>query len=134
MAIGFEDLNGTVRIPDKGLTVQNTPKVRVASFGDGYEQRISFGINSLAQNLNVSFNNRAKAEIDAIVSFFEEKQGVKSFELTIPYAGDGVPATDDPTERTIRVICQNWSQTFAYDDFYNLTAQFKRVYETDAQQ
>ena len=134
MAIGFEDLGGTVRVPDKGLSLSNTPKVRLSSFGDGYEQRISFGINNLAQVFSVSFNNRTKAEIDSIVTFFEAQQGVRSFEFTIPYAGDGVPATEDDSERVIRVVCETWTQSFQYDDFYSLTAQFRRVYETDAQQ
>ena len=80
MAIGFEDLNGTVRVPDKGMTLATTPKVRLANFGDGYTQRISYGINSLAQQFSVSFNDRTKAEIDAIVSFLNEKEGVESFD------------------------------------------------------
>ena len=65
MAIGFTDLNGTQRIPDKGLTVNSSPDVHISKFGNGYEQRIENGINSLAQNFTVTFNDRTKAEIDA---------------------------------------------------------------------
>ena len=74
MAIGFTDLNGTQRIPDKGLTVNNQPNVLIAKFGDGYEQRVENGINSLNQTLNVNFQDREKAEADAITSFFEPGQ------------------------------------------------------------
>lgn len=134
MAIGFEDLNGTVRVPDKGLSVQNNPKVRIANFGDGYSQRISYGLNNLKQSFTVNFNDRTKAEINAIVSFFEDKQGVESFEFTIPYSGDGVGDNETISERVIRVLCVNWNQTYTYDEFYSLSATFERVYETDAQQ
>jgi phage-related protein len=30
---------------------------------------------------------------------------------------------------TIKVVCKEWSQVWAYDDFYTLTAKFERVYE-----
>ncbi len=133
MAIGFQDLNGTFRVFDKGLNVQNSPNVRIAQFGDGYQQRISYGLNSNRQTLSASFTDRSKEEIDAIVTFFEAKQGVQSFEVTLPYSGDGVPSTVDPTERTMRVICSSWNQVYTYDNFYSLTAQLTRVYETDAQ-
>ena len=133
MAIGFEDLNGTVRVPDKGMTLATTPKVRLANFGDGYTQRISYGINSLAQQFSVSFNDRTKAEIDAIVSFLNEKEGVESFDFTFPFKGDGVSSNEDETELTIRVYCSTWQQSFSYDDFYSLSATFIRVYESNGQ-
>ncbi len=129
MAIGFVDLNGTQRIPDKGLTVNNQPNVLVAKFGDGYEQRVENGINSLNQALNVNFQDREKAEADAITSFFESKAGVESFELTIPYGGDGTPGTESTTERIIKVVCGSWSTVYSYDDFYTVNASFRRVYE-----
>ena len=133
MAVGFEDLNGTVRVPDKGMTLATTPKVRIANFGDGYSQRTSFGINSLAQSFNVTFNDRTKAEIDAIVSFLNEKEGVESFDFTFPFKGDGVVSNEDETELTIRVYCSTWQQSFSYDDFYSLSATFIRVYESNGQ-
>jgi len=133
MAIGFQDLNGTFRLFDKGVSVENSPNVRVSQFGDGYQQRLSYGLNSNRQTLSASFTDRSKEEIDAIVTFFESLQGVRSFEVTLPYGGDGVPATIDPTEKTLRVICSQWNQIYTYDNFYSLTAQFKRVYETNAQ-
>ena len=38
--------------------------------------------------------------------------------------------TDDSNgDETIKVICRQWNQTWAYDDFYSLSATFERVYE-----
>ncbi len=68
---------------DKGFTRQNTPRIHAVSFGDGYEQRIANGINTLDQTMNVSFSTRPKAEIDDLVAFFESLGGVTKFEMTI---------------------------------------------------
>ena len=129
MAIGFEDLSGTQRVPDKGMTLNSQPTVHIAKFGNGYEQRIETGINSLTQDLNVNFQDREKAEADAITSFFESKAGVDSFLFTIPYGGDGTVGTETTTEKEIKVVCTTWSTVYSYDNFYTVNATFKRVYE-----
>ena len=105
---------------DKGFTRQNTPRIHALSFGDGYEQRIADGINTLDQTMNVSFSTRPKAEIDDLVAFFEGLGGVTKFEMTID---------DSNGDETIKVTCKSWSQTWAYDNFYNLSATFQRCYE-----
>ena len=123
MAIGFTDLNSVQRVPDKSLSIPYKPKVLKIQFGDGYEQRIAEGINNIAQEIAVTFTNRPKAEIDDIVAFFVNKAGVTAFNFTYPDTnGSG-------SETTIKVVCDDWSQTYAYDDFYNCSAKFRRVYE-----
>ena len=62
MALGFTDLTSTVRRPDKMMTSSSTPNVLSANFGDGYEQRLAAGINNLAQEYSVQFQNRTKEE------------------------------------------------------------------------
>ena len=109
--------------PDKGFTRSNTPKTHTMSFGDGYEQRIADGINALQQELNVSFSNRPKAEIDDLVAFFESLGGVTKFRFDIEDSNAG------SSTETIKCVCDTWQQTWAYDDFYNLQAKFRRVYE-----
>ena len=105
---------------DKGFTRQNTPRIHAVTFGDGYEQRIANGINTLDQTMNVSFSTRPKAEIDDIVAFFESLGGVSKFRMTID---------DSNGAETIKVVCKTWNQTWAFDNFYSLTATFERVYE-----
>ena len=73
MAIGFT-VGVIVRTPDKMLSRSTQPKVRVASFGDGYEQRLPDGINTLKETFSVSFNTRTKVEIDDIVTFFDNNK------------------------------------------------------------
>ena len=105
---------------DKGFTRQSTPKIHMADFGDGYTQRIADGINNLQQTMQVSFSTRPKAEIDDLVAFFESLGGVNKFEMTID---------DTNGAETIKVLCQQWSQTWAFDNFYSLSATFIRCYE-----
>ena len=105
---------------DKGFQRGSAPKVHTLTFGDGYEQRIADGINNLAQQMNVTFNTRPKAEIDDLVAFFESLGGVSKFRMTID---------DTNGAETIKVVCRQWNQTWNYDDFYSLSATFDRVYE-----
>ena len=122
MAIGFTDLTSTVRKPDKSMTRSTKPKVLFAQFGDGYEQRLADGINTLEETFQVSFNTRTKEEIDDIVAFFENKAGVTAFIYTIP-------DSNNSGETAIKVVCSTWNKTWAYGDYYSATATFKRVYE-----
>ena len=124
MAIGFNvgGSLGTVA-PDKGFTRSNEPKVYTAEFGDGYEQRLAAGINNIKQSFSVSFANRPKDEIDDIVAFFESKKGATAFDYVFSDTNSG------SNEESVKVVCSDWSQTWDYDDFYSLTATFRRVYE-----
>jgi len=125
MAIGFNvgGSLGTV-VPDKGLSLSNTPKVHLATFGDGYEHRIADGINNLPQTFSLTFTTRPKAEIDDIVDFFESKGAVTAFDYTVSDSNSG------GNERTVKVVCATWNQTWDFDNFYSLTATFRRVYES----
>ncbi len=111
---------------DKGFARSNTPKVHTITFGDGFEQRIADGINNLPQTMSVTFNTRPKAEIDALVDFFEDLNGVTKFQMTIDKDSAG---SNTSTTETIKVVCKSWDQTWDYDNFYSLSATFERVYE-----
>ena len=109
--------------PDKQLSRKNTPRVHLAQFGDGYEQRLQDGINSLKQEISVSFQTRPKAEIDDLVAFFESLNGVTKFRFDLADSNAG------SSTETIKVVCPNWTQRWEYDDYYTLEAKFERVYE-----
>ena len=123
MAIGFQDLGSVQRTPDKNFTKKVEPTVLRIQFGDGYEQRIAEGINSLKEIFNVAFTNRPKAEIDDIIAFFDNKKGTTAFNYTIPDTNAG------GNERTVKVVCEDYTQTYVYDDFYSCNATLRRVYE-----
>ena len=109
--------------PDKSLTRETKARTFTVQFGDGYEQRLVNGINNLFQEIDVSFKTRPKAEIDDLVSFFESLQGVSKFRFDLADSNAG------SNTETIKVVCQEWTQKWEYDDFYTLDATFRRVYE-----
>lgn len=109
--------------PDKALKRTFKPRVLKISFGDGYEQRATNGINNQNETYDVTFKNRNKVEIDAIVATLTAKKGVTKFNFTLP---DENAAGD---ELTIKVVCDDFTQTYDYNNFYSCSAKFRRVYE-----
>jgi len=94
MAIGFIVTNITDKVlPDKTLAMSSKPNVLVAKFGDGYQQRIASGLNSIAESFSVAFQNRPKVEADDIEAFFSAKKGVTSFAFTYPDTNSTSAAT-----------------------------------------
>ena len=115
---------------DRGIQRQSTPRVLVARFGDGYEQRIADGINSVDEVFSVTFNNRSAAEVDDITGYFASLKGATSFTYTIPDSTQtSNVAPDTAGERRLKVVCQSYSQSYHHDGFYSVSATFKRVYE-----
>ena len=126
MAIGF-NAGGSLGmvVPDKTMSRRSAPKTLKASFGDGYEQRIGSGINSIKEEYGVSFRNRLKEDIDDIVVFLDGKAGVEKFAFTIPDSNN----TTTTGEKTVQVVCEEYTTAYEHDNFYSLSATFRRVYE-----
>jgi phage-related protein len=104
--------------PDFGAKAAYKPRVRVASFGDGYEQRQAEGINARSDLWDLQFQNRTDSETSSILSFLEARAGVEAFDWT------------PPTELTaIRVVCREWTKSLDRNNLNTVTAQFTRVYE-----
>ena len=79
MTIGIKQNNGNlIATPDKSMTKSIAPRVLTAKFGDGYEQRIKDGINSLQETYSLSFKTRTKEDIDDIVFFLDAQKNVKN--------------------------------------------------------
>jgi len=119
----------TIR-PDKSLKRSSTPKVHLATFGDGYEQRLADGINNIKEEFSVSFQTRPKADIDDIVGYLDSLKGVTAFNFTIPDSNQlSNTSPDTAGERIIKVVCDSFDITYDYGDFYSASAKFRRVYE-----
>ena len=78
---------------DKSLTQTTTPRIFSQIFGDGYEQRLSRGINPLDQSYAVSFTNRTRAEAINLINFFEDKNAVTKFIFAPPELGSKTATT-----------------------------------------
>jgi len=104
--------------PDFGAKVAIKPRVRVAAFGDGYEQRQAFGINARGDTWDLQFQRRTNTEAQAIMDFLDARNAVEAFDWT------------PPNEATaIRVVCREWSKTLERYNLNTVSAQFVRVYE-----
>lgn len=102
---------------DFNYQIERAPRVAVAKFGDGYEQRVADGINADLRRFRVTFNTRTTAEADAIDSFLTARAGVESFDWT------------PPTGAACKVVCREWSRAGIAAGIWNMSAIFDEVAE-----
>jgi phage-related protein len=104
-------------IPDFGAAKKIAPRVNAISFGDGYEQRATFGINNNPQSWDLSFANRSDADAQAIDDFLTARAGVESFDWT-PY-----------NQSAGKYICKEWSKSIDKYNGNTIQATFMQVFE-----
>lgn len=100
---------------DRNIQRQTKVRVRTATFGDGYEQRVRNGINPKEEIFNISFNGRSSDEIEVIAAFLDNKTGA-NFDIVIN--GD-----------TIKVAAEEYSIGYEQSSINSLSTQLRRVYE-----
>lgn len=106
---------------DKGASEKPKPRVLKAQFGDGYELRAVHGINNTPRTFSLSFNNRTNDDIDKLYNFFISLASVTTCNLTIP--------DSTGSEETLKVVIEEFTKTYNYDEFYSLTCQAREVFE-----
>ena len=104
-------------IASTGASLTIRPVVRRVTFGDGYEQRVTFGLNPDPKEWTLSFANRTDAERENIVSFLEARGGVESFDWTPPRGSAG------------KYICEEWQVTLSNCNNNQVQATFREVFE-----
>ena len=104
---------------DFGATKTSSPIVRSAKFGDGYEQRIKFGINQDSKEWRLRFVNITEANSDTIETFLEAR------------AADGVAFDWSPPDdtSTYKWVCANWSKSLPSAGLATIDATFRQVFE-----
>ena len=103
--------------PDYGFSKEVKPNVKAVSFGDGYEQRRSEGINSIASTWSLSFV-RPKVIIAAIEAYLTATKGTEAFDFAAPNGA------------TYKVVASDgWSVTDSDVGRQTLTVKLKRVFE-----
>ena len=104
--------------PDFGAAKKSQPTVRVAKFGDGYEQRIQFGINQNPKTWDLRWTAASNTTADAIETFLDARAGVESFDWT---------PIDEST--SYKFVCRQWQREHQYADINTITATFEQVFE-----
>ena len=104
--------------PQYSATKRSQPIQRITQFGDGYQQRTSFGLNQDPKVWNLTFNVK-DSDADTIETFLEArgKDGA-SFDWSPP---------DETT--TYKWICRGFGREMFDSDRSRITASFEQVFE-----
>lgn len=103
--------------PSFDATEASKPRVRRFQAGDGYEQRVRFGLNTDPKEWALTFANRDDTERDQITAFLEARGGVESFDWTPPRGTAG------------KYVCEEWQVTLSNCNNNQIQATFRQVYE-----
>ena len=100
-----------------GASLNLKPNVRKVSFGDGYEQRLAFGINTQPEIWSLEFRGKSTAEAAAIDNFLRARGAVQSFDWTTPSGIAG------------KFLCEEWSRTVEEPNLENIRVTFRQVFD-----
>ena len=103
--------------PSFSANRNNQPRMHKFASGDGYEQRIRFGLNTNPSEWELQFNNRTDSERDAILAFLDGQAGATSFDWTTPQGNAG------------KYVCETYSLEMVSYNFNNIRAKFRQVFE-----
>jgi phage-related protein len=104
--------------PTFGAQKQSAPRIRTAQFGDGYQQRVSFGINQNPKTWTLTFMVD-DTDADTIENFLDARAADAD-------AFDWTP----PRETTsYKWTCMNWGRELMGDNFNSINATFVQVFE-----
>ena len=103
--------------PRVGASKSSAPTVRNVQFGDGYSQRITFGLNQDPKEWTLEWNV-TEENSDEIETFLEARGGAESFDWTPP---------DSNTSN--KWICSEWQKSIDQPFRAVIRATFKQVFE-----
>lgn len=104
-------------IASTGASLSIRPNVRRVAFGDGYEQRVAFGINTQPEVWSLEFRGKTTTEAAAIDAFLRAHGAVESFTWTTPTGAAG------------KFICEEWSRSVDEPNIETMRATFKQVFD-----
>ena len=104
--------------PTYGVQKSSAPNVRTVRFGDGFEKRLSFGLNQNPKTFNLTFEV-SEADADTIETFLDARAAdFASFDFTPP--GEGSSS---------KFVCETWSKSIPYLNRATIQATFREVFE-----
>ena len=105
------DLLVAPKAPDVGMGKRVEYKVHEASYGDGYETRLSV-INNKGQKVNISWTMLTSQQADDLEEFFDAKAGAEPFLYGAPNWGQPLPWKCKTWDRTHEGLWETVSATF----------------------
>lgn len=104
-------------VPSFEATESSKPRAHKFQAGDGYEQRVRFGLNTNPKEWTLTFSERTDTERDSILAFFDARAAVESFDWTPPRGTAG------------KYVCEEWQVTMRNYNFNTIQATFRQVFE-----
>lgn len=106
--------------PAYGAQKTSRPRTRTVQFGDGYQQRLLYGIPSHMNPKEWDLTwNVSETDADTIETFLNARaEDSASFDWT---------PLDETT--SYKWICPEWSKTIPYNNRATITARFIQVFE-----
>ncbi len=105
--------------PSLGINKTSAPKVRAVELGDGYQQRVTFGLNQNPKVWNLTWQYISETDADTIESFLDARAAdAASFDWSPP----------DETN-TYKWVCLQWDKTLNFPTLRTITATFQQVFE-----
>lgn len=104
--------------PTYGVQKSSRPVVRTVQFGDGYQQRLTYGLNQNPKTWSLTWEV-SETNADTIETFLNARAvDNASFDWT---------PLDEAT--SYKWICPEWSKTVPYLNRATITATFQQVFE-----
>tara|TARA_R100000458_G_C8154951_1_gene161242 strand:+ start:230 stop:577 length:348 start_codon:yes stop_codon:yes gene_type:complete len=106
--------------PTYGTSKKSSPKSRVVSFADGYEQRLVFGLpaNQDPKTYSIKFEV-SETDADTIETFLEARADDQDWFTWTP-----------PGESSSgKYVCREWNKSIPYKNRASISATFREVFE-----
>ena len=104
--------------PTYGVQKSSAPVVRTVLYGDGYETRLTYGLNQNPKVYNLTFEV-SETDSDTIETFLDARAADNdSFDFTPP--GEGSSS---------KFVCKSWSKSIPYLNRATIQATFRQVFE-----
>ena len=103
--------------PTYGAQQSSQPKVKKVQFGDGYEQRVVFGLNQNPKSWSLTWEV-SETDADTIETVLDARAAQESFDWTAP----GEPVSS-------KYVCAEWSKSIPYLNRATIQATFMEVFE-----
>ena len=104
--------------PTYGVQKRSAPNVRTVRFGDGFEKRLSFGLNQNPKVYSLTFEV-SETDADTIETFLDARAADNgAFDFTPPGEAE-----------SSKFVCETWSKSIPYLNRATIQATFRQVFE-----
>lgn len=113
---------GFISAPTYTSKIGTENQAIITQLGSNYSQRMSLGLNTFNQNIQLVFQNRSSREARAITTFVQDKMGKDSFEILWP---DTI-LNNQPNQKWIAGVVDVTPVAFGLND---ISVNVARVFE-----